>query len=38
VFNVEEELEKREKAADNIIVLAKERGGGTESVWRHWQE
>jgi hypothetical protein len=25
VFNVEEELEKREKAADNIIVLAKER-------------
>ena len=25
VFNVEEELEKREKAADNMIVLAKER-------------
>ena len=27
VFNVEEELDKREKAADNMIVLAKERVG-----------
>jgi len=27
VFNVEEELDKREKAADNMIVLAKEKVG-----------
>eukprot|EP00090_Calanus_glacialis_P004732 TRINITY_DN13559_c0_g1_i1.p1 TRINITY_DN13559_c0_g1~~TRINITY_DN13559_c0_g1_i1.p1 ORF type:complete len:1002 (-),score=408.50 TRINITY_DN13559_c0_g1_i1:92-3097(-) len=27
VFNVEEEMEKREKAADNMIVLAKDRVG-----------
>jgi hypothetical protein len=37
VFNVEEELDKREKAADNI-VLAKEMVGDRDSVWRPWQD
>ena len=27
VFNIEEEIETREKAADNMIVLAKEKAG-----------
>jgi hypothetical protein len=35
VFNVEEELQK---AADNMIVLAKERVRDRDSVCRHWQE
>ena len=38
VFNVEEELDKREKAADNMIVLAKEMVGDRDSVWRPWQD
>jgi hypothetical protein len=38
VFYVEEQLDKREKAADNMIMLAKERVRDRDSVWSPWQD